>query len=225
MYLKVLSNDDASNLSNLLKDGNWMVLYYAEWCGHCQSMKPEWEKLVEKMKDSKQVNLADVKSDVIDSLKQKPQIEGFPTIKMYNKGKEVAKFEDERSVEKMEKFANDNATKSTPSVVVPGVAPVVEPVVASQAVPVVEPVVEPVVASVVASQAVPYIEPTKNPVKQNMLQNTVKQNMLPKKPKFIKNNTKLLKIIQNIVLNIVLNQALNIVLNIVLNVLLILDHH
>jgi thiol-disulfide isomerase/thioredoxin len=113
MYLKVVSDDDASKLSNLLNDGNWMVLYYAEWCGHCNAMKPEWEKLVEKMKESKQINLADVKSDVIGKLQHKPEIEGFPTIKMYNKGQEVAKFEDERSVEKMEKFANDNVVRTT----------------------------------------------------------------------------------------------------------------
>jgi PKD repeat protein len=32
---------------------------------------------------------------------------------MYSKGKEVAKFEDERSADKIEKFANDNARKNT----------------------------------------------------------------------------------------------------------------
>ena len=114
MYLKVVSEDDASKLSELLKDGDWMVLYYAEWCGHCNAMKPEWEKVVEKLKDSGKINIADVKSDVIDALtsKPKPIIEGFPTIKMYNKGREVAKFEDERSAEKLEKFAMSNSTSA-----------------------------------------------------------------------------------------------------------------
>lgn len=114
MYLKVASEDDASKLSELLKDGDWMVLYYAEWCGHCNAMKPEWEKVVEKLKDSGKINIADVKSDFIDALtsKPKPKIEGFPTIKMYNKGREVAKFEDERSAEKLEKFAMSNSTST-----------------------------------------------------------------------------------------------------------------
>lgn len=113
MYLKVETTDAANKLSELLKDGDWMVLYYAEWCGHCNAMKPEWQKVIEKLKDSGKINVADVKSDVIEKLSHNPKIEGFPTIKMYNKGREVAKFEDERSAEKLEKFAISNANTNS----------------------------------------------------------------------------------------------------------------
>ena len=112
MYLKVESTDTASKLSELLKDGDWMVLYYAEWCGHCKTLKPEWEKVIDKLKDSGKVNIADVKSDFIEALPHKPKIEGFPTIQMYNKGREVAKFEDDRIAEKIEKFAVSNSNYS-----------------------------------------------------------------------------------------------------------------
>lgn len=112
MYMKVLSQNDAFKLSDLLKDGDWMVLYYAEWCGHCNTMKPEWEKFITKMKDpnvnSTNVKIADVKSDFISALKQKPEIPGFPTIKMYSNGKEVADFKDDRIAEKMVDFAKSN---------------------------------------------------------------------------------------------------------------------
>ena len=113
MYLKVETTDAANKLSELLKDGDWMVLYYAEWCGHCNTMKPEWQKVIEKLKDSGKINVADVKSDIIEKLSHNPKIEGFPTIKMYNKGREVAKFEDERSAEKLEKFAISNANTNS----------------------------------------------------------------------------------------------------------------
>lgn len=119
MYLKVSSTDTADSLSNLLKDGEWMVLYYADWCGHCNAMKPEWEKVVSRMsecKDTRHINIADVKSDFIDELKQKPQVDGFPTIKMYNKGKEIAVFGDERNADKIEKFAISNSNKAKISV-------------------------------------------------------------------------------------------------------------
>jgi len=110
--MKVLSQNDAFKLSDLLKDGDWMVLYYAEWCGHCNTMKPEWEKFITKMKDpnvnSTNVKIADVKSDFISALKQKPEIPGFPTIKMYSNGKEVADFKDDRIAEKMVDFAKSN---------------------------------------------------------------------------------------------------------------------
>ena len=110
MYVKVSSPNEASNLSNLLKDGDWMVLYYADWCGHCQTMKPEWQKVVNKMKSSNRVNVAEVESNHINSLINKPQVNGFPTIKMYNSGVEKANFEDERVADKMEKFAMSNTT-------------------------------------------------------------------------------------------------------------------
>ena len=112
MYVKVSSPNEASNLSNLLKDGDWMVLYYADWCGHCQTMKPEWQKVVNKMKNTNIVNVAEVESNHINSLINKPQVNGFPTIKMYNSGIEKANFEEERVADKMEKFAMSNATHS-----------------------------------------------------------------------------------------------------------------
>ena len=116
MYMKVLSSDDALNLSNLLKSGDWMVLYYAEWCGHCNAMKPEWEKFITKMKDpnvnSTNIKIADVKSDFISDMKQDTKIPGFPTIKMYSNGKEVADFKDDRVAEKMVEFAKANTKVS-----------------------------------------------------------------------------------------------------------------
>ena len=112
MYVKVSSPNEATDLSNLLKDGDWMVLYYADWCGHCQSMKPEWQKVVNKMKNKNIVNVAEVESNHINSLINKPQVNGFPTIKMYNSGIEKANFEEERVADKMEKFALSNATHS-----------------------------------------------------------------------------------------------------------------
>ena len=113
MYINVGSSGDALNLSNLLKNGDWMVLYYAEWCGHCQTMKPEWNKVVKKLKkNNNNVNIAEIESNHIDKLVNKPTIQGFPTIKMYNNGKEVANFEDERVANKMENFAIHNSKKS-----------------------------------------------------------------------------------------------------------------
>ena len=121
MHIKVTSSSDAANLSNLLKDGDWMVLYYADWCGHCNTMKPEWQKVVNKMNirnnsrsnSMNKINLAEIESTHIGDLINKPQVDGFPTIKMYNNGSEVAKFEDERIADKMEKFALSNSRQSS----------------------------------------------------------------------------------------------------------------
>ena len=111
MNIKVNSPDDALNLSKLLKDGNWMVLYYAEWCSHCKTMKPEWKKAVDNVSNNKvAINVAEVESSHIGNLSEPPNVDGYPTIKMYNNGKEVAKFEDERVADKIEKFAISNSS-------------------------------------------------------------------------------------------------------------------
>ena len=125
MYLKVDSPNKASNLSNLMKDGNWIVLYYANWCGHCNTMKPEWQKVISRMKThntncnsnntNSTINIADIESTHIDNLLNKPEIAGFPTIKMYNSGNEIANFEDERVADKIHQFAILNSKNTTPT--------------------------------------------------------------------------------------------------------------
>jgi hypothetical protein len=119
MNFKVNSPGDALNLSNLLKDGNWMVLYYAEWCSHCKTMKPEWKKAVNNVCNDKQnnkrnnnkaiINVAEIESSHIGNLINPPKVDGYPTIKMYNNGKEVAKFEDDRVADKIANFAISNS--------------------------------------------------------------------------------------------------------------------
>jgi thiol-disulfide isomerase/thioredoxin len=118
MYYKVSSDDDAINLSKIIKDGDWMVLYYAEWCGHCKTMKPEWNKVVSNIKESNNsndttnnINIAEIESKHIDKLEDKPKIDGYPSIKMYNNGKEIANFNDSRVASKIEEFANSNSTR------------------------------------------------------------------------------------------------------------------
>ena len=38
------------NFNNNTKKGVWLVWFYADWCGHCVNMKPEWEQLEKKCK-------------------------------------------------------------------------------------------------------------------------------------------------------------------------------
>ena len=111
MYIVVDSPNQLNKLNSQKYKGPWFVWYYADWCGHCQTMKPEWNKVVKKMKTNNNVNIAEVESKHIDNLVNKPTIQGFPTIKMYNSGKEIANFEDERVADKMEKFAMSNSKK------------------------------------------------------------------------------------------------------------------
>lgn len=61
------------------------ILYYANWCGHCQRFKPEWERFTEKVNNEFAGNVT-VKSiedseisgglPVVDG----HQIRGYPTV-------------------------------------------------------------------------------------------------------------------------------------------------
>lgn len=58
------------------------VKFFAPWCGHCKSMKPAWDKLMEAYKNDESILVADV--DCIGTGKSKCDevgVKGFPTIK------------------------------------------------------------------------------------------------------------------------------------------------
>jgi protein disulfide-isomerase A6 len=69
-----------------------MTLYYADWCGHCHTIKPEWKKLKENIKDKKNINknvkieineyeheyLSNIGGGKING----KEIDGYPTIKI-----------------------------------------------------------------------------------------------------------------------------------------------
>lgn len=83
-------------------DGRRLVFFYANWCGHCQKMKPEWDKLVQKYNQTYQ--LEQYEADEHKDIMKKEQIEGFPTIKLYKADGTSHEYRGDRSFESLEKF-------------------------------------------------------------------------------------------------------------------------
>ncbi|GFS76046.1 protein disulfide-isomerase A6 [Nephila pilipes] len=66
-------------------DEIWIVEFYAPWCGHCQALVSEYSKMAAAVKGL--VKVGAVNADQHQSLGQKYEIRGFPTIKIFGVNK------------------------------------------------------------------------------------------------------------------------------------------
>mmetsp|Transcript_16952 Transcript_16952/g.22406 ORF Transcript_16952/g.22406 Transcript_16952/m.22406 type:complete len:438 (+) Transcript_16952:85-1398(+) len=72
----------------LNSNDQWLVEFYAPWCGHCKNLAPEWAKAAEELQG--QVKVAAVDATENQRLAQEYGIKGFPTIKVFPAGPKVA---------------------------------------------------------------------------------------------------------------------------------------
>ena len=62
------------------------VMFYAPWCGHCKTTKPEFEKFQESYKGSIKILAIDCEDDKNKEIVAQQDIKGFPTIRYYPDG-------------------------------------------------------------------------------------------------------------------------------------------
>lgn len=76
-----------SNFDKLVVKGDevWVVEFYAPWCGHCQSLVPEYKKAAAALKGV--VKVGAVNADDHKSLGGQFNVKGFPTIKIFGANK------------------------------------------------------------------------------------------------------------------------------------------
>lgn len=100
---------DPTTFKELTTSGkNGMVKFFQPWCGHCTSMKPAWDEASENAHSS--VFLADVNCSDQADLCQENDVQGYPTIKVYQGG-EVTNYEGGRDLESLKAFADSLAVK------------------------------------------------------------------------------------------------------------------
>lgn len=90
--------------------GKWIVLYYADWCGFCHSFLPVWKEF-EKQKSK--TNKIKIEMKDFSKLNYNPEIEGYPTVHLYNDGKLIKVFKNERTIEGLNSFIKDNKKRKS----------------------------------------------------------------------------------------------------------------
>ncbi|ETW10537.1 protein disulfide-isomerase domain [Aphanomyces invadans] len=122
--LTVDSFEHLTQASTGATTGDWLVEFYAPWCGHCKSLAPVFEQVADELHGS--VNVAKVDVTENAALGKRFDIKGFPTILFFHKGSMYA-YEAARTKEALVKFAQSGYA-SIAKVTVPGVPSAVDAV-------------------------------------------------------------------------------------------------
>jgi thiol-disulfide isomerase/thioredoxin len=108
MFIKVTDPQSAQDFNKRSNNGYWVVLYYADWCPHCQTMKPEWQRFADKYKTNPDINVAELESQFLDMLSpiHKSNVQGFPTIVSLAQGQKQSDYSGARTSKDIDLFAN-----------------------------------------------------------------------------------------------------------------------
>ena len=80
------------------------VLYYVDWCPHCQVVKPQWDKLE---KDNElNIEIKKINCEENPTIAEEKEIEGFPTIQLEHSNGEVKSYDGERTYRGFKEFLN-----------------------------------------------------------------------------------------------------------------------
>lgn len=82
-----------------------VVLYYADWCGHCKDFKPVWEELKDAFKTIN-VKYEEYEADNNPKEIEKAHVQGFPTIIIKHNGEEE-EYQKGRDFETLFKYIED----------------------------------------------------------------------------------------------------------------------
>ena len=113
MIINVDSQENLNTLNNNIKNKDFIIWFYANWCGHCNAMKDEWSKFEQTA--GNEFNIANVRDDLKDGVEGGcgKNVSGFPKIVAASNGNEVAEHTGGRTLEDLLTFAKENVANNT----------------------------------------------------------------------------------------------------------------
>jgi thioredoxin-like negative regulator of GroEL len=81
-----------------------IILFKADWCGHCNNFKPTWDKVAELY--NKKFNFIIYDADKQRAKFEEYKVDSFPTVLVKN-GSNIIPYDGERSIEDLSNFLNN----------------------------------------------------------------------------------------------------------------------
>lgn len=76
-----------------------LILFFANWCGHCQRLKPTWEKLETKINGNGNYLLVAIDIEKEPEITRWANVNGFPSIFHFDKQGKLREYQGSRSEE------------------------------------------------------------------------------------------------------------------------------
>ena len=85
----------------------WMLLHYADWCGHCDAIKENWTNFENQ---NKNMNIARLNANMITAghVTTDAEVKGYPAINFVNGNGKIVDYEGDRSVKSLNEFARNS---------------------------------------------------------------------------------------------------------------------
>jgi len=91
------------NIFEGLENGKEFVFFHMNGCGHCNNMKPEWEKFTGATSfTTRSVEMSESPDEI-----NKFGIQSYPTLLLLENGEKVKEFKGERTAEAFEEFVKN----------------------------------------------------------------------------------------------------------------------
>lgn len=90
--------------------GDHFIMMYAPWCGHCNRLKPDWEKLAKKP-GVKGINISKVDCTNNKDTCNKYSVTGYPTLLYFRNGEMIDKYEGAKTLEALKEYLKTQSTQ------------------------------------------------------------------------------------------------------------------
>tara|TARA_Y100000389_G_scaffold4109_1_gene3913 strand:- start:1207 stop:1680 length:474 start_codon:yes stop_codon:yes gene_type:complete len=112
---RLSSNDYVENQELVIEDENnqggvvELYFFYTEWCPHCKTAKPIWNKFKQEIGENKikgkTINFIEVDAEKESGLASQFKVEGYPTIKLVDNNK-IIEYDAKPELDTLHQFLN-----------------------------------------------------------------------------------------------------------------------